>query len=130
LIGPFSPPPRLKITAAAAPAACALSAFTRNVQVPRCIKAIRPATKPEKSLASQPLVLVWFGVAVVSTGCTFVVTSPDPEYVIVKKSTVSWYGFAFGETCSSFGAASSWKNANGNSWIVTRKPLSRSLSAT
>jgi hypothetical protein len=64
LIGPFSPPPRLKITAADAPAACALSAFTRNVQVPRCIKAIRPATKPEKSLASQPLVLAGFAVAV------------------------------------------------------------------
>jgi hypothetical protein len=31
----------LKITAAVAPAACALSAFTRNVHVPRCINAIR-----------------------------------------------------------------------------------------
>jgi hypothetical protein len=68
LIGPSSPPPRLKITADDAPAACALSAFTRNVQVPRCINAILPATKPVKSLASQPLVLAGFGVAVVSTG--------------------------------------------------------------
>lgn len=54
------------------------------------MRAIRPATKPEKSLASQPLVLAGFGVAVVSTGWMFAVTSPEPEYVIVKKSTVCW----------------------------------------
>jgi hypothetical protein len=78
LIGPFSPPPRLKITAADAPAAWAFSAFTRNVHVPRCISAIRPATKAVKSLASQPLVLVALGVAFVSTAWTFLVTSPAP----------------------------------------------------
>jgi hypothetical protein len=35
LIGPLSPPPRLKMIAADAPAACAFSAFVWNVQVPR-----------------------------------------------------------------------------------------------
>jgi hypothetical protein len=91
---------------------------------------MRPATKPAKSLASHPLELIAFGVAVVSTAWTFRVTSPDPEYVIVKKSVASAYAFGTGETCSSFGGASCWKNANGKSWIVTRKPLSRSLLAT
>lgn len=65
--------------AALAPAACAFSAFTRNVHPPRCINAILPATKPAKSDVSQPLVVAVAGVAVVSTGWTLAVGFPDPE---------------------------------------------------
>ena len=51
----------------------------RNEQVPRCIRAMRPATKPAKSAASHPLVDVPVGVAVVSTAWTAAVTPPLPE---------------------------------------------------
>jgi hypothetical protein len=53
------------------------------MHVPRWISAIRPGTNPAKSAASQPLVLVRLGVAVVSTAWTAAVTSPAPEQVIV-----------------------------------------------
>jgi hypothetical protein len=44
----------LKMTAALAPAASALFAFTSNVRVPRWMSATAPAGKPAKSAASQP----------------------------------------------------------------------------
>ena len=45
-----------------APAACALSTLTPKLQVPRWISAIRPAVKPLKSDAVQPLAEVGVGV--------------------------------------------------------------------
>ncbi len=73
--------PSLKITTAEAPAAAALSAFCRKVQVPRWISATLPAGNPAKSLVSQPLVELGVGVGgmMTSTAVTPVVTSPEPE---------------------------------------------------
>ena len=48
--------PSLKMTTPDAPAACAFSAFSPKKHVPRWMRAIRPGTKPAKSLALQPLV--------------------------------------------------------------------------
>jgi hypothetical protein len=48
--------PSLKMMTPIAPAACALSAFWRNVHVPRWMRAIFPETEAGKSEASQPLV--------------------------------------------------------------------------
>ncbi len=48
--------PWLKMITALAPAACALSAFSANVHVPRWISAMLRAGKPAKSAASHPLV--------------------------------------------------------------------------
>ena len=72
--------PRLKMIAATAPAAWALATLAPKVQVPRCISATAPSTASGKSAASQPLVDVAFGVALVSTGTTAVsVTVPVAE---------------------------------------------------
>ncbi len=59
-----------------APAACAFSAFTAKVQVPRWTSAMLPAGKPAKSAASQPLVLARGGTRLMSTAVTAAVTSP------------------------------------------------------
>ena len=48
--------PSLKMTTPEAPAAWAFRTLTPKKQVPRWIKAIRPGTKPAKSLELQPLV--------------------------------------------------------------------------
>jgi hypothetical protein len=75
--------PSLKMTAAEAPAACALSAFCRKGHVPRCMSAMLPAVKPAKSAASQPLVDVFAGLVPIgtttSTGWSAAVASPLPE---------------------------------------------------
>ena len=73
--------PSLKMMTALAPAATALSAFCRKVQVPRWMRAMLPAVNPSKSDASQPLVELGAAVGRVrSTGVTSAVTSPSPEY--------------------------------------------------
>ena len=75
--------PSLKITAALAPAACALAALIANEHVPRCISATLPAVNPVKSVASQPLDEVFGGLLSIgtttSTSCSGAVTSPRPE---------------------------------------------------
>ena len=62
----------------AAPAACALTALTSNVQVPRWMRAMFPAGKPAKSAASHPLVLVLPIPSLRSTGVTVAVRLPGP----------------------------------------------------
>src|SRR3954447_22731927 len=47
--------PSLKMITPEAPAALAFCTFTPKLQVPRWISAIRPATKPLKSVDVQPL---------------------------------------------------------------------------
>ena len=86
--------------------------------MPRCISAIAPAGKVVKSAASQPLVLVVVGCPVVSTG-TMRGRFPDPEYVIVKKSTSGVKTRVGDEVLSNVGVAVSRKNANWNGWTVT-----------
>src|SRR5438067_8531286 len=54
--------PSLKMMTPDAPAACALSTFTPKKHVPRWMSAIRPATKPLKSAALQPLDELGLGV--------------------------------------------------------------------
>jgi hypothetical protein len=93
--------PLLKMSTPEAPAASAFCSFAPNVQVPRWMSAIRPGTNPAKSAASQPLVLVRLGVAVVSTACTAAVTSPPPENVIVWKSVPLMNVRGVGATCAS-----------------------------
>jgi len=84
------PSPR-EMMAPEAPAAKALSAFTRKVQVPRWSRAMLPGVKPAKSVASHPLVeLLGAGLGTTrSTASTATVTSPLPEYDIVAKSVPS-----------------------------------------
>ncbi len=106
------------MTAALAPAARAFCAFVAKVHEPRCINAIAPDGKPLKSAVSQPLVFA-HGCPVVSTGTMRAVVFPDPEYVIVKKSTSGAKTCGSGEIRSNAGVASSWKNANSKGWTVT-----------
>ncbi len=70
--------PSLKMMIPEAPANPALRTLVANGQVPRWISAIRPATKPAKSVVSHPLVEVGTGVGgrVRSTPWTWAVTSP------------------------------------------------------
>ncbi len=63
----------------AAPAAAALSALIRKVQVPRWIRAMLPAVNPPKSAASQPLVEARSPARLMSTALSGAVTSPEPE---------------------------------------------------
>src|SRR5262249_21817199 len=114
-----APPPRLKMTAAVAPAGWAFVAFGADVHVPRCLRAVAPRGKVAKSELSHPLVLVEVGCPVVSTGTMSAVVFPDPEYIIVKKSTFGAKTRALGETRSKAGVAVSRKNANWNGWTVT-----------
>src|SRR5262245_56954441 len=118
------------MTAAVAPALNAFWALIAKVHPPRCINAIAPAGKVPKSDDSQPLVLTAPGVAVVSTGTMRAVGFPDPEYVIVKKSTSGVKTCGCGKVRANAGVASSWKNANENGWTVTMYPYARSWSAT
>jgi hypothetical protein len=60
-----------------------------------------------------------FGVAVVSTGCAFAVTSPEPENVIVLKSSGWANATGFGETRSSSAVAVSWKKSKSKVCTVT-----------
>ncbi len=107
------------MTAALAPAARAFCAFVAKVHAPRCINAIAPDGKPLKSAVSQPLVFAP-GCPVVSTGTMgAVIVFPDPEYVIVKKSTSGAKTRGWGEIRSKVGVATSRKNANWKGWTVT-----------
>ena len=71
--------PWLNTITAAAPAAAALSTFSRKVHVPRWMSAMFPAVKPAKSAASQPLVEARSPARLMSTAWTGAVTSPVPE---------------------------------------------------
>src|SRR5829696_6372644 len=79
------PPPSLKMITPAAPASSALCTFVQLLQVPlRWTSAMRPATKPLKLAAVQPLVLVAVagaGIRMPAVGCTMASTLPLPEYV-------------------------------------------------
>ena len=79
--------PWLKITMPATPAAAAFSAFSSKVQVPRWSKAMFPAGKPVKSVASQPLVDVLPRPSCRSTAVTAAVTLPGSDWSITSKST-------------------------------------------
>ena len=71
--------PWLKMMTPAAPAAAALSALIRKVQVPRWIRAMLPGTNPAKSEAWQPLAELGVGVAGTTmppAGCSFAVAEP------------------------------------------------------
>jgi hypothetical protein len=82
--------PSLKMITPIAPLAAAFSAFCRNVQVPRWTSAMLPATEAGKSASSQPLVEPPTGGSTKSfVGTTAAVTSPEPEYSIVRKSVPS-----------------------------------------
>jgi hypothetical protein len=66
---------------ALAPAASEFSAFSLNLQVPRCKSATAPRGKPAKSELSQPLVEAFgFGLGTSrSTATTGASTRPLPE---------------------------------------------------
>jgi hypothetical protein len=94
--------------------------LTWNVQVPRWISAIWGAAGSAgvKSAASQPAVtpgVAGGGMRMSATGTRRPVTSPLPEYCIVRVSYVA----AVGDTCASTGGARLRKNGNVNSWRVT-----------
>src|SRR6266566_1070779 len=82
--------PSLKMMTPDAPAAWAFWAFTPKLHPPRWISAIRPAVKPLKSLALQPLVELEVGVGgstMPPTGCTMPpvtdpVLCPGPQSVL------------------------------------------------
>ena len=109
----------LKRMTAAAPAVCAFATLSAKLQPPRWISAIRPATKPAKSLTppgsavsgaptaasvnapSHPLVLARGGVRLMSTGVTWAVTVPralpvtPPDACVTGGAGVScWIGCA------------------------------------
>ena len=107
--------PRLKISAADAPASSAFCALTAKSQVPRWISAMSPSGKPVKSSGSQPLSEVSLGVKSVSTTVTGAVTSPEPEYSMIEKSSPSTYGVGVGLVCSSVVGVSSLKAMKSNS---------------
>jgi len=74
--------PSLNRITAAAPARSAWPILSSNGQVPRWTSAIRPAAKPSKSSASQPLLEPLFaagGGTTTSTTATSAVTSPPAE---------------------------------------------------
>ena len=110
--------PLLKISAAEAPASSAFADFTPKSQVPRWMSAIAPSGKSAKSSGSQPLLL---SVSVGSAGArslsttttSWSVTVPDPEKVMVAKSSPGEYVVASGEVCASVLGLFSWKNGNG-----------------
>ena len=73
--------PSLAISAAAAPLSAALPAFWEKVHPPRLIRATASRGNRAKSEGSQPL-----DPDVRSTGMTWAVRFPPPEYRIVTKS--------------------------------------------
>src|SRR4051812_39943147 len=85
--------PSLKMMTPDAPAASAFWAFTPKLHPPRWISATRPAVKPLKSLALQPLVELEVGVGgstMPPTGCTMPpvtdpVLCPGPQSVLRTK---------------------------------------------
>src|SRR5262249_47976113 len=71
----------LDISAATAPAAAAFAILSAKLHVPRVMSAIEPAENPVKSVASQPEVKPWSGMAT-----TVAVTSPGALKSITVKS--------------------------------------------
>ena len=74
-----------------------------------------PGVKPAKSVASQPLVEPPVDGKLRSTAWTAAVTSPLPEWSIVRKSTPFMYVTLPGVVWSRVDGVSSLKNGNSNS---------------
>ena len=121
--------PWLKRITAAAPAAWAFATLRAKLHPPRWISAIRPATKPAKSLTppgsavsgaptaasvnapSHPLVFARGGVRLMSMGVTWSVTVPRALPVTPPDSCVAAAGVSCWIGCAT---------VKSNSWVVDR----------
>ena len=106
--------PSLKMIAAEAPAASALTALSTKPHVPRWMSATLPAGNPAKSDASHPLVDPPTGGSSRSTAVIGATTSPLPENSIVAKSVSATNVLAVGAVCSNTGGESSSKKGKSN----------------
>ena len=115
-----------------APAACALSALVPKVHVPRWTSATRPATKPAKSAAVQPLAELGVGVAGMTmppAGCTCAPVTV-PAACPAVKSVSSTKDCGVGETSLKVGVAVKAKYGNVYFWTVTLYPAAFIFFAT